>query len=177
MKKNVLLASAMAMVISAGFSLAAKAQGYGPPPPPPMGQQGYPPPGSYGPPRGGWHDRRDYGFTLRPGQSLMRGESLLSNNGWYRLTFQEDGNVVLTRVRDNRPLWATGTNGRPAFRFTMQDDGNAVLYTRDNRPLWSSGVTGPQMRHGQVLILQDDGNLVVYSRGRVYWASNTRQRR
>jgi hypothetical protein len=112
---------------------------------------------------------------LRVNQSLGRGQSLYSKNGWFQLDFQPDGNVVLKKTRSGEVLWATNTAGSPAARFTMQEDGNAVLYSRFNRPLWNTGVTGPDLRHGQVLVLQDDGNLVVYSRGRVYWASNTQR--
>jgi hypothetical protein len=145
---------------------AAGAQGYGPPQgPPPDGRWQRGPEGP--PPQGN--------DTLRVNQSLGRGQSLYSRSGEFQLEFQNDGNVVLKRTRSGRVLWATGTAGSRADRLTMQEDGNAVLYTQRGRPLWSSGVTGPDMRHGQVLVVQDDGNLVVYSRGRVYWASGTQR--
>ena len=34
--------------------------------------------------------------TLTQGQKLVRGESLVSDNGAYTLTLQEDGNLVLS---------------------------------------------------------------------------------
>ncbi len=157
----------MALVLASGVSaVKMQAQGYGPPP---GGQYG-PPQGPPPPPPG------QGGNTLRVNQSLYRGQSLVSTNGMYRLDFQGDGNVVLKHMRSGRVMWDMGTAGSPAFRLTMQDDGNVVLYMRNGRPIWNTGITGPQMRHGQVFILQDDGNLVVYSRGQVYWSSQTERR-
>jgi hypothetical protein len=168
---------AVAVLMMSGAA-SLKAQGYGPGPQNGGGQYGPDPqygrgPGGPPPPPPG---PGQFGSTLRVNQSLMRGQSLVSNNGRFQLDFQLDGNVVLKHLRSGRVMWATGTNDKPAFRLTMQDDGNLVVYSRDSRPLWASGVTGPQMRRGQVLTLQDDGNLVVTSRGRVYWASGTQGR-
>jgi hypothetical protein len=154
------------LIASVTGTVALQAQGYGP------GGQQYGPGGPPPPPPG----PGQFGNTLRVNQSLYRGQSLVSTNGMYQLDFQGDGNVVLKHLRSGRVMWAAGTNNSPAFRLTMQDDGNAVIYTRNNRPLWNTGVTGPAMRHGQVFILQDDGNLVVYSRGQVYWSSGTQRR-
>ncbi|MFV0459526.1 MAG: M15 family metallopeptidase [Actinomycetales bacterium] len=60
-------------------------------------------------------------------------------------------------------------NGR--YRFAVQGDGNAVVYS-GGRALWSSGTAGS----GPVrLVVQQDGNLVLYaqSSGRPVWASDT----
>jgi len=157
--RDKLLCGMAVLAMAAAVPVAGVAQRPGPPPPP-----------------NGYQPQRFAGNTLRVNQSLMRGQALYSTNGMYMLEFQRDGNVVLTRLRDRRVLWDTGTANSPAERLTMQGDGNVVLYTRFNRPIWNTGITGPNMRHGQVFILQDDGNLVVYSRGQVYWASNTQRR-
>jgi hypothetical protein len=88
-----------------------------------------------------------------------------------------------------------------AYRFTMQSDGNAVVYNGSGAPLWQSysyGYTGATFamqgdgnvvmyhngraikatntvgRHGAWLIMQSDGNLVLYSSsGSALWDSNT----
>ena len=58
------------------------------------------------------------------------------------------------------------------FTFTLQGDGNLVLYGPVNQPLWASNTAG----HEDVwsLVMQDDGNLVIYDgNNKPFWASNT----
>ena len=101
--------------------------------------------------------------TLFPGQSLLPGQSLQSDNGLYALTMQSDGNVVL-RNSQSAPLWRTGTGGGQfdPRDFIMQNDGNLVLYDTSGQPHWASKTQG---NPGAFLNMQDDGNLVVYRAG------------
>jgi prophage tail gpP-like protein len=112
------------------------------------------------------------GSTLNPNETLQRGKSLLSKNLCYKLQLQDDGNLVLTKTRNNRPLWASGTNKKSAQKTTMQADGNLVLTDYDNKAVWASNTN---RNDGSRLILQDDGNLVIYtpSNNRAVWATNT----
>ncbi len=115
------------------------------------------------------------------------------------LIVQNDGNVVIYDT-GNHPLWATNTvvPAQPAaptqsgrllpgqglmaghtltspngnLKFSMQTDGNLVLYDWYRQPLWSSRTSG----HSNIwdLIMQADGNLVVYdAHSHPLWASNT----
>ncbi|MGO8853255.1 MAG: lectin, partial [Mycobacterium sp.] len=59
--------------------------------------------------------------TLSQGQKLVRGESLVSKNGAYTLTLQEDGNLVL--ASRGQSVWATGTGGQDVVRAEVQADG------------------------------------------------------
>jgi len=99
--------------------------------------------------------------------ALRRGESVKSPNGFYTLTQQTDGNVVLTRSV-GRVTWALGRRGS---WLRMEGDGNLVAYDF-GRPVWSSGTSG---NGPSELRVQDDGNLVVYrlSDGRATWASRS----
>jgi len=101
--------------------------------------------------------------TLFPGQSLLPGQSLKSDNGLYTLTMQSDGNVVL-RDSASTPLWRTGTGGGQFVPrdFIMQTDGNLVLYDTSGQARWNSKTPG---NPGAFLNVQDDGNLVVYRAG------------
>jgi hypothetical protein len=75
--------------------------------------------------------------TLSPGYSLRPGQSLQSNNGVYRLTLEQDGNVVL--YCRSRRHWSTNTVGSFSPReLIMQTDGNLVLYSTDGRARWST---------------------------------------
>ncbi|MBP4046347.1 hypothetical protein [Chromobacterium violaceum] len=75
--------------------------------------------------------------TLLPNQVLGINEYLLSTNGAYQLILQSDGNLVLYRMANHHPLWASGTNGKPGCFVTMQDDGNLVIY-EPKIPAWAS---------------------------------------
>ncbi len=105
--------------------------------------------------------------TLTQGQKLVRGESLVSNNGAYSLTLQEDGNLVL--ASRGTALWASSTNGQNVVRAEVQSDGNFVLYTAD-KPVWHSDTKG---KKDVKLVLQDDRNLVLYAADGAAWSTKT----
>ena len=109
--------------------------------------------------------------VLSPNQSLLRGQSLISANGRYRLDMQEDGNLVLYRTQDGHPLWASGTNGHAVSRCIMQSDGNLVIYGFPGA-IWATGTNG---KPNSFLVVQDDGNLVIYEPNAPVWASGTNQ--
>ncbi|MCG7216881.1 hypothetical protein [Paenibacillus mucilaginosus] len=72
---------------------------------------------------------------LYPGETLTKGQSLVSNNGRFELRFQFDGNLVL--YKDNtKAIWASGTNGAcfrnpgdPLFGDRCLDWPTYVLFT------------------------------------------------
>ncbi len=105
---------------------------------------------------------------LQAGQNLMAGQQVVSQDGRYRLIMQTDGNLVL--YSPNRPIWWTGTNGKPANRLSVQTDGNMVLYGPATY-YWASWTNG---RGNVTLVVQDDGNLVLYdAQNRPVWNSRT----
>ncbi|WP_162907398.1 transglycosylase SLT domain-containing protein [Allorhizocola rhizosphaerae] len=57
-----------------------------------------------------------------------------------------------------------------AYRFTMQTDGNAVVYTSSGTALWHSYTHG---YNGTAFAMQGDGNVVMYHNGRAIKATNT----
>ncbi|MEV7419590.1 hypothetical protein [Streptomyces sp. NPDC089919] len=100
------------------------------------------------------------------GCRLDRGWYVSSRSDTVRLVMQSDGNLVLRRTYDDRPLWSSHTDRGSYVQF--QNDGNLVVRDSANNPLWASGT------NGYFLALQDDGNLVV--RGYNYnplWATGT----
>ncbi len=114
--------------------------------------------------------------VLGPDKWLAKGDSLTSLSDTYTLVMQEDGNLVLYRVKDNHPLWASYTNGQDVKGAIMQSDGNLVVYDSNSGPLWASGTDG---KGRCFLVLQDDGNLVIYTgdTDAPVWATNTVQPR
>jgi hypothetical protein len=116
------------------------------------------------------------------------------------LKMQDDGNLVIYRA-NNSPVWsskyghtpfcgvgaATLSTGKTLrngeklvspnsrYCFTMQPDGNAVVYDSDYTgkltPIWNSRTNGVANRY---LSFQTDGNLVVYNADRTpVWNSET----
>ncbi len=111
--------------------------------------------------------------TLNSGQKLISNnhEKLVSNNGFYELRMQTDGNLVL--YRNNHPIWATDTHGQDVESCTMQGDGNLVLRLEvSDRPIWASNTHG---NPGSSLIVQDDGNVVIYNGSIPIWATGTHE--
>jgi hypothetical protein len=112
---------------------------------------------------------------LLAGQRLASGQERVSANGRFRLTFQNDGNLV---IYDNgAAIWATNTwNLSAALKPThadMQADGNLVLYNDANQVAWSSNSWGSG-RVNPYLDMQNDGNAVIYHNGQsALWSSGT----
>jgi hypothetical protein len=114
---------------------------------------------------------------LTVGQSLQRKDFLLSYTGRFRLTFQEDQNLVITETdyEYEGPVWQTGTAGSGGWIVRMQGDGNFCMYTQNNQLIWDSITRGggPSGNATSKIIMQEDGNLVIYSHGTSIWHSNT----
>lgn len=93
----------------------------------------------------------------------------MSNNGWYQLIYQDDGNLVVYTTTDKKTaLWSSGTQGKSVGKVVMQLDGNLVVYgpggTTSKDAHWGSGTV--QNKNAK-LFLQDDGKLGIYdSRGK-----------
>ncbi|NUT92239.1 MAG: S8 family serine peptidase [Saccharothrix sp.] len=99
------------------------------------------------------------------GQMLIRGEEKVSPNGQYKLTLQNDGNLVLYNAA-KQPEWHTSTYNSDVTRAELQTDGNFVLYSTAGAPRWHTFTSGtPSDR----LVVQDDGNVVLYGGSQYYW--------
>lgn len=110
---------------------------------------------------------------------LLSGESLWSNDGRFRLTFQNDGNLVLYYA--NEPLWASNTMGKAEKGIVGIEDGNLAVYDNTlKNAVWSSNTKG----NGRgSLVVQNDGNVVLYKPGgnpdgsaKALWATGTMRR-
>lgn len=101
---------------------------------------------------------------------LWRTPPQLIENRPYRLIAQNDGNLVIYD-KNNNPVWAAGTGGRPAGKtsLVMQEDGNLVLNYQ--QALWASHTEG---HDGATFVMQGDGNLVIHDKsGNLLWQSHT----
>jgi PAN domain len=107
--------------------------------------------------------------TMFANDHLFVGQRLVAPSCFYDLTFQTDGNLVLT-THGGGVAWASGTQNTGAAYVAMQADGNLVIYRWDGSPVWATGTQGNPFAR---TTLQDDGNLVVYRGSQPLWASNT----
>ena len=132
-------------------------------------------------------DRSPHGppstVILGPGEYLSVGQSATSPNGWYELTLEQEGQLVL-RVTDPQlgpdgTLWSTGSAQSAMPLLLMRSNGELAVYDvsdpsflaatsdGDMAKLWSADT---RSESGAVLRLYDDGTLaVVTPQGGVLW--------
>ena len=113
------------------------------------------------------------GNDMQPGEVLNPNQSISSANGQYTFVYQADGNLVLYRNKDGKPLWASNTARMPAGGGIMQSNGDLVIYDPVLNPIWTSDTW---QNPGSRLIVQDDGNVVIYRPdNKPVWATGTDQ--
>ncbi|NVJ59386.1 MAG: metallophosphoesterase [Gammaproteobacteria bacterium] len=105
--------------------------------------------------------------SLQPGESLHAGNSIISNNGEYRLVMQQDGNLVIYN-QQGQAIWSSNTVGSGADRLVYQSDGNLVIYA-GNQAVWSSGTGGVNSTR---LVIKNDGTLVMRNGDNEVWSSS-----
>lgn len=104
---------------------------------------------------------------LQPGEKLVAGEVLYSDEGRYFATLQHDGNFVVYRnAAPLRAIWSTNTTGLGAVTADMQSDGNFVLHNSSHHPVWHSGSNGAN----RSFTVTDIGQAVVIAPGQVHWS-------
>ncbi len=108
------------------------------------------------------------GALMTAGQSLRAGQTIASPDGRYRLGYQGDGNLVVSRA-DGLAIWSSGTAGRSAGMALMQGDGNFVVYDGNGVPVWHTSSWG---NAGAYLSMQNNGAFVIFrSDGVRLWGS------
>lgn len=84
-----------------------------------------------------------FGNQLLPGDKLLPNQSIVSEDGRFRLTYQRDMHLVVYDT-NNTPIWATGKylpeglEEENAGFCIMQCDGNLVIYDSQIQPFWAS---------------------------------------
>ncbi|NUS44111.1 MAG: hypothetical protein HOQ24_10540 [Mycobacteriaceae bacterium] len=120
------------------------------------------------------------GNTLNAGDQLGIDESLVSDNGLFRLTMQADGNAVLygpTADPTRRDIWnATSmwstlsqASGLKSMKVVNDQLGTQIAGLTIRDP-----VTNEPVKGGGRIYLGNDGNLIMYDKsGREVWKSGT----
>ena len=84
--------------------------------------------------------------------------------------FTVQGDGNLVLYKGDDAKWSSETAGKDMTHFLFQADGNLVLYN-DDEPVWSSGSCGDADK----FIVQDDGNVVLYSGDEPKWSTGTNE--
>jgi hypothetical protein len=99
---------------------------------------------------------------------LLPNEYRDSVDGRFRLQYQGDGNLVLSRKSDGFVLWSTQTQTSPSIAggaWMQGGDGNFVVYNYVNgNYVWSGWAsnTSSSANAGAYLVVQSDSNVVIY---------------
>ncbi|MDF3014054.1 MAG: hypothetical protein K0Q78_2258 [Cellvibrio sp.] len=111
-------------------------------------------------------------LNIPTGQALRRGDELISSNGKYSLTLQPgDGNLVVYRRYDMKPLWASHAFGGQVA--VVQSDGNFVVFADGvnmDGAIWHTHTYTPNIGNVQ-LTLTDTGGLKLTNNGTVTWST------
>ncbi|MHA7059540.1 MAC/perforin domain-containing protein [Aquimarina sp. M1] len=106
-----------------------------------------------------------YKNKLMSGEGLGHNQSIFSEDGQFRMTFQSDGNLVVYD-RDNRATWYTNSSGRGGKTVQMQSDGNLVIYNHSNKAIWDTNTDG---KNGAYLKLSNYGAISLIHKGNRVW--------
>jgi Peptidase_C39 like family len=79
------------------------------------------------------------GNSLVNNNAMLPGTSISSNSMCFRLDAQSDGNLVLYNVPARKAIWNSGTNGRSVKHTVFQNDGALVIYDTNNNSIWNTG--------------------------------------
>ena len=104
---------------------------------------------------------------------LKKGKHLESNNGIFKLTLQENGNLEI--LCKNKSIWSTETITDNVDFMYLKTNGKLVLHGKDETDVWEIAVWGiDTVFEAKKLHLKNDGNLVLLDQfNSVVWASAT----
>ena len=94
---------------------------------------------------------------LKPGQRLLSGQKLYTNNGGYELVMLADGNLIERKGR--KTIWETKTGGNPGAFAQVTYDGRLIVILGDNILYETDTSNTP----GSKLILKENGELVLFN--------------
>ena len=108
---------------------------------------------------------------LRPNSTLLLGQSLISENGCFKLSMQMSRNLELLRVSTGIVMWQTQTLDSEIYQAVLQLDGSLVLFNQNQSKSFFNLQTNTP---GASLHLNNDGNLVMMiPNGNGVWNSRT----
>jgi len=110
------------------------------------------------------------GDELVPGQSLLKGQGLLSVDHRYIAALKTNGKFVIYDTQNADTVFeAEMSSGEEA---TFGDDGNFVIYDANGGKVWHSGSSHGNPKN---LVMGTNGRLLAFGADGVFWNSNKHQ--
>ncbi|MBM2886412.1 hypothetical protein JFK97_18645 [Chromobacterium phragmitis] len=104
-------------------------------------------------------------YRMMPGQSLLKGQDIFSQDKTTRFSMQTDDNLVLYQTRGGQwvPIWAAGSNGpgNSAYKCKLFADGDLAVVTYFSDKKWASGTGG----HPSCWLDVESGRIVLRNNG------------
>ena len=100
---------------------------------------------------------------LKFGDVLIKGQFIQNNK--FRLLFQLDSNLTLSRVKDDgtleTPVWAAGTNGKNGGFVALQDNGKPIMYSLGGKEvLWQADIDKDLGKDAKYILVKGDRQIV-----------------
>jgi hypothetical protein len=94
---------------------------------------------------------------------LAQGQSLISTNGNWMMLMQNDGNLVITDLKANKPTWSvygnkftTRSKGKGPYSLCLDKEGILTITNSEKQFLWKSDTAGKGVGPFK-LVMRDDG--------------------
>ena len=106
---------------------------------------------------------------LLPGNDLLIGASLISNNGLYNLTVTSRGNVCVFDITSKR--WCSGFLSPSAWKMSLTDSGIFAVVKTNGITVWAPNAPVTSDMHNiAYAIISDNANFIVYNNAGLIWS-------
>jgi hypothetical protein len=106
---------------------------------------------------------------LLPGNDLLLGGSLISNNGLYNLTLTSRGNVCIFDSTSKR--WCSGFLSPSAWKMSLSNLGIFSVIKTNDITIWAPNVPVTSAMHNIVYaIISDNANFIIYNNAGLIWS-------
>ena len=106
---------------------------------------------------------------LLPGNDLLIGKSLISNNGLYNLTVTSRGNVCIFDILSKR--WCSGFLSPASSKMTLTTMGKFSVVKANDITVWAPNAPVTSTMHNiAYAIISDNANFIVYSNTGLIWS-------
>ena len=106
------------------------------------------------------------GSYISNNQKILPNQYLVSQNGYYVLIMQNDGNAVLYNISSAtlNVVWSTSTFGNPGAYLIFMNF-NIYIYSNTGKQLYTTNNVIPDKSNASngLLVMQNDANLVIYN--------------
>lgn len=105
---------------------------------------------------------------------LYPGDYIVSENNNYKLTYRNDGNLVMTDMINDSVVWETKVFSQIPMEAVLGPEGEFMLRDKRGKSYWWARPLMISYNKPFRLVMQKDKNLVLYdSKSKALWQSGT----